>query len=90
MNNRKRQVKQHSFPFVRRAALCAATGLSADWADDLKKTMTEKIYWFRIPGSIRVLYNVELIRDWLVNGDCPAHQKAVERYLASLPSSDAA
>jgi hypothetical protein len=79
------------WPTVRRAALCTATGLSDEWADGIKKKLPEGIYWFRMPGSVRVLYNLNLIRDWLVNGsECPAHQKAIESFIASLPSSDAA
>jgi hypothetical protein len=85
MNN-----KQHPWPTVRLAGLCSVTGLSKDWGNDIKKQLPEGIYWHRIPCSIRVLYNLNLIRDWLANGDCPAHQRAVEKYLASLPSSDAA
>ncbi len=35
-----------------------------------------------------IRYNRELIIDWLVNLSCPeAHQRAIEAYLASLPSN---
>jgi hypothetical protein len=79
--------KQHPWPTVRLAGLCSVTGLSVDFANDLRKKLPEGIYWSRLPGSIRVIYNLNLIRDWLANGDCEAHQKAVEKYLSSLPSS---
>ncbi len=85
MNN-----KQYPWPTVRLAGLCDVIGLSKDWAEEFRKQRPEGIYWHRIGNSVRVLYNLNLIRDWLANGDSPAHQKAVEKYLASLPSSDAA
>jgi hypothetical protein len=79
------------WPTVRRAGLVAATGLSEEYIrTDLKATLAEGLYWFRLPNSVRILWNLELVRDWLVNGDCDAHRRAVERYLASLASSDAA
>jgi hypothetical protein len=74
----------------RLAALLQETGTSEDFVDAKIRKLPEGIYWFRTPGSSKILYNIDLIRDWLVNGDCPAHQKAVKRYLASLPSTDAA
>jgi hypothetical protein len=35
-----------------------------------------------------VIWVRDLVRDYLVNGDSAAHSKAIERFLASLPSSD--
>jgi hypothetical protein len=36
----------------------------------------------------KILYNRELIEDWMVNRhDLPAHQRAIDAYLASLPSN---
>jgi hypothetical protein len=74
----------------RLSALLQETGVSEDYVDAEIRKKPEGTYWFRTPGSSKILYNIDLIRDWLVNGDCPAHQKAVKRYLASLPSTDAA
>jgi hypothetical protein len=85
MNN-----KEYPWPTVRIQGLSQATGLSKDYIDKgLKKRLQEGIYHHRIPGSNRVLYNLNLIRDWLAQGDCEAHQRAVEKYLSSLPSSTA-
>ncbi len=67
-----------------------ATGLSFDKLTQLRKDdiLPERIYWVKVPGSPHILWNVPLVIDWLVNGsDSPAHQKAIENFLASLPSS---
>jgi hypothetical protein len=81
--------KTFEFRTVRRAPLKNSTGLGDDYIEkEILGKRPEGIYWFRTPGSTRILYNLDLIKDWLVNGHCPAHEKAVKRYLASLPSSD--
>jgi hypothetical protein len=77
-----------AWPFGRVSELSLSTGLSADYYNkELRPKLREKIYWFRLPGSSRILWNINLVRDWLVNGDCPGHQRAIEAYLKSLPSS---
>lgn len=70
-----------------------ATGMSFDKFRQLRRDglLPERIYWVRIPGSTNILWNVPLVIDWLVNGpDSPDHQRAVENFLASLPSSQSA
>jgi hypothetical protein len=55
-----------------------------------KKLITQGIHWWYRPGSTnRILWNLEIMRDFLVHGDQnhPSHKKAIERYLATLPSS---
>jgi hypothetical protein len=83
-------IKPYPWRTVRLAVLLGIIGTSEDFVTDEIRKLPEGIYWFRTPGSNRILYVVDLIRDYLANGNCPAHQKAVMRYLASLPSSDAA
>ncbi len=91
IKNNHIMTKQYPWPTVRLAVLLDIIGTSEDFVtSEIRGKLPEGIYWFRTPGSIRILYNLSLIRDWLANGDCPAHQKAIKRYLASLPSSDAA
>jgi hypothetical protein len=82
--------KPYPWRTVRLAVLLGIIGTSKDYVDTLRETLQEGIYWFRTPGSNKILYNVDLWRDFLANGECPAHAKAVKRYLASLPSSDVA
>lgn len=90
MNNKPQPWDKYPWPTVRSAQLRAITGCSADYIKDTIRNLPEGIYWSRYPNCIRVLYNLNLIRDYLVNGDSTAHKRAVENYLASLPSSNAA
>jgi hypothetical protein len=90
MNTKQQPWEKYPWPTVRSAQLCAVLGCSSDYVKDTIRKLPEGIYWSRYPNSIRVLYNLNLIRDWMISGDSPAHKKAVERFVASLPSSDAA
>jgi hypothetical protein len=55
--------------------------------------LTQGIHWQWTPTTgknPKTLFNRDLIRDWLGNGgdqNNPSHQRAIEAYLASLPSS---
>jgi hypothetical protein len=64
-------------------------GLSAltlrDWR--LSGKLVEGIHWVRF-GSRCVRYNAELLRDFVATQPNPGvHQRAVDNYLASLPSN---
>jgi len=51
--------------------------------------LTEGVHWLRV-GPRKILYNLELLRDFLHNQDNPAaHQRAINAYLESLASSRA-
>lgn len=50
--------------------------------------ITQGIHWMYRPGTTaRILWNLDLMRDWVANGNNPAHQRSIDRYIASLPSS---
>lgn len=72
-------------------ATCLQLGISPDY---LKKNrqhgeLRQGIHFITIPGSSKLLWRIDLIRDWIANGgDSPAHQRAIEKYLKSLPSHD--
>ena len=69
--------------------MCIAAGVSVDtlkyWR--VSGLLPRGIYWYTLPGSDRIIWIRDLVRDYLVNGDSPAHSRAIERYLVSLPSS---
>jgi hypothetical protein len=69
--------------------MCITAGVSADYLKNLRVRglRTRGIYWYTLPGSERIIWIRDLVRDYLVNGNSPAHQRAIEKYLASLPSS---
>jgi hypothetical protein len=79
--------KLTDWPLVRTKEMVAISGLSADRLKLLRDTqLAEKVYWVRPMGS-RILWNAQLVRDWLVQGDSPSHRNAVSTYQKSLPSS---
>ena len=68
-------------------------GVSASTLRRWRKSgeIKEGIHWIYRPGTkARVLYQIELLQDWLVNGNSPSHERAIERYVASLASSKSA
>ena len=78
--------KLAAWPFVRTKEMVAISGLSADRLKLLRDTqLAEKLYWIRPMGN-RILWNAQLVRDWLVQGASPSHDKAIETYQKSLPS----
>jgi hypothetical protein len=68
--------------------MCFAAGVSADtlkgWR--VEGLLPRGIYWYTLPNSTKIIWIRDLVRDWLVNGNSPAHDRAVEKYLKSLPS----
>jgi hypothetical protein len=68
--------------------MCIQAGISSDTLKNLRVNgiLTRGIYWYTIPGSDRIIWIRDLVRDYLVNGNSPAHQRAIEKYLKSLPS----
>lgn len=48
----------------------------------LREKLPNPIYW--IQPDRKVLWNLRLIQDYLLNGDCPSHQRLVEQYLSTL------
>lgn len=87
--------------YLNTAATAALLGVSRDtlkkWRlGDKKKIkptppkLIENVHWVYIsPSDVR--YNRELMRDFMANlGRPDLHQKAIEKFLADLPSSRAA
>ena len=71
--------------------MCIHAGVSADTLKDwrVRGLLPRGIYWYTLPGSDRIIWIKDLVRDFLVNGgESPSHRRAIERYLVSLPSSD--
>ena len=55
---------------------------------ELKKALPEGLYWFQL--GRKIFWNWHLIRNLLLNGsdrNAPAHQKLVEEFLATLPTT---
>jgi hypothetical protein len=56
---------------------------------ELRKRLPSPLYWIRAvgQGGRKTLWNVRLLQDYLLNGDRPDHQRLVERYLQTLPTT---
>jgi hypothetical protein len=77
--------------FIPNGEMCLQLGVSVDTLKDWRVAgvLKKGIYWTNFPHiPSRTFWNRDLVRDWFVNGNTPAHQKAIEKYLASLPTSD--
>ena len=77
--------------FVPTGEMCRQLGVSVDTLKDWRVAgvLKKGLYWTTFPHiPSRVFWNRDLVRDWFVNGNSPAHSRAVEKYLSSLPSSN--
>jgi hypothetical protein len=77
--------------FVPNGEMGLQLGVSADTLKDWRVAgvLKKGLYWTNFPHiPRRTFWNRDLVRDWFVNGNTPAHQKAIKKYLASLPTSD--
>lgn len=55
----------------------------------LSGVLIEGVHWVVMPGenARRILWNVDLVLDYIATGGGPSHERACEAYLASLPSN---
>jgi hypothetical protein len=51
---------------------------------ELRRQLPSPLYY--VFSGRKILWNVELVKDWVLNGDLPDHQKLIESYLCTLPS----
>jgi hypothetical protein len=76
--------------FVTTPALMEVVQVSGAYLQDGRKTGLFKkgMHYTTLPGSNRMLWNLDLVKDLFINADNPeAHERACEAYLAALPSS---
>ncbi len=77
------------YTYVPISKIVAFTGISrSTWKRRrFDGSLREPIHWFRVGN--RVLYNLSLIHDWLVNHqvNSEAHEQAIRAYLEWLPSN---
>jgi hypothetical protein len=78
------------FEFVTKYEISQLTGLAPATLKRyrLSGCLTEGIHWVKLNARV-VRYNKPLMRDWVQNQGYPhLHQKAIENYLATLPSHE--
>ncbi len=80
----------HNYQFVNKKVAHQLTGLSGETLKRyrLEGKLQRDIHWVAINSRV-VRYNISLLLDWIQNqaSNPQAHLRAVENYLASLPSS---
>jgi hypothetical protein len=76
------------WPFVTTGEILEQLGISSELLKKLRTSnaLTKGLYWTTLPNSDRIFWNRDLIRDWFVNQNNSSHQKAIEKYIATLPS----
>jgi hypothetical protein len=82
--------KSQHYAFVNKQTASELTGLSAETLKKYRHAgkLEKGIHWVEINCRV-VRYNISLLLDWVQNHDenPQGHIKAIENYLASLPSS---
>ena len=78
------------YQFIDKNVAAELTGLSSDTLKRYRQKgkLQKDIHWVSINSRV-VRYNKTLLIDWIQNhqSNPKAHSKAIENYLASLPSS---
>jgi hypothetical protein len=91
MPNQNKKPVIEKYPLIPTGSLPQQFGLSISHFKRLMRArkITEGIHFFKVPGSPSILWNRDLLADWIANGglESPAHQRAIEQYIAYLPSS---
>jgi hypothetical protein len=78
-------IMPQTFPYVSSRTFRSQHFDIGKWGEaELRKKLPSPLYW--IQPDRKVLWNVHLVKDYLLNGDRPDHQRLVEQYLSSLPS----
>jgi hypothetical protein len=94
MPNRSKKSADPKYPLIPTSGLSEQFGLSVPHFKRLMRAnkIIRGIHYHKVPGSPSILWNRDLLADWLANGglDSTAHQRAIEQYLAYLPSSQSA
>jgi hypothetical protein len=78
------------FEFVTKYEISQLTGLAPATLKRyrLSGRLSEGIHWVKLNARV-IRYNKLLVKDWIQNQDYPhLHKKAIEVYLATLPSSE--
>lgn len=79
---REVEIASQKFPFVDTRSLRQHFEIGKFGEASLRKKLTTPLYW--IQPERKVLWNLVLVRDYLLNGNGSEHQRLVETYLKTL------
>jgi hypothetical protein len=90
MENSAQNLQVQHYQFVSKQVVTELTGLSGYTLKRyrLQGKLQQDIHWVAVNSRV-IRYNIKLVLDWLQNhiSNPQAHLRAIENYLASLPSS---
>jgi hypothetical protein len=92
MPNKNASKPTPAYTYCATGQLSEIFGKSAPYFKRLIRSgeLIEGVHYCRCPGSDALIWCIEIIRDWFVcGGNTPAHQRAIEKFLAELPSNAA-
>jgi hypothetical protein len=91
MTNIPKNIKSKHYQLVNKQVVAEMTGLSTETLKKyrLEGLLQKDIHWVMINSRV-IRYNISLILDWMQNKDSnpQGHFRAIENYLASLPSGE--
>ncbi|WP_055076026.1 hypothetical protein [Pseudanabaena sp. 'Roaring Creek'] len=80
-----------SYTFIQKAEAAKLIGMSTEYLKKQKRlnNLIQGIHYYQYGKTAPCVYNAELLQDWFIHRNDPdAHNVAIERYLASLPSNE--
>ena len=89
-NNRMKtpKVKKRIFRFVSETEIKRNhIDITAWQSTQLRAKLQKSIYWIQPIERGKIHWNIDLLLDYLINGDRPEHQSLVEEYIKTLPQA---
>lgn len=80
------RLQQPDSDFVNKYQAAALLDVHPKTLDAYRKEWIEGVHW--VKGGGKVLYNRQILKDWLINrNDARAHQRAIEYWASQQPSN---
>jgi hypothetical protein len=54
---------------------------------ELRAKLLKSIYWIQPSPRGKIMWNIDLLQSYLLQGDCPQHQALVDEFLATIPQA---
>lgn len=54
---------------------------------ELRAKLQKSVYWIQPSPRGKIMWNIECLQSYLLQGDCPQHQALVDEFLATIPQA---
>ena len=54
---------------------------------ELRAKLPKFLYWIQPTERGKIIWNIDLLQSFLLQGDCPQHQALVDEFLATIPQA---